>query len=85
MAHVVYLSCAIMSLACAVLLLRKFAQTGARLLLWSGLCFGALTVNNALVFVDLAVVPSVSLSMWRHAAALVGIVVLLVGLIWEAR
>ena len=39
MAAAVYVLCALTSLACAVLLLRGFAQRGVRLLLWSGLGF----------------------------------------------
>ena len=39
MATLVYALCALTSLACAVLLLRGYASSRVRLLLWSGLCF----------------------------------------------
>lgn len=39
MVSIVYILCAITSLACAVLLLRSFRRTRARLLLWSGISF----------------------------------------------
>ena len=43
-ARIIYALCAVTSLACAVLLLRGFTQTRARLLLWGGLCFACLFV-----------------------------------------
>ena len=82
---VVYLLCALTALACAALLLRGYDRSGARLLLWAGLCFAGLTVNNALVFVDLVLVPAVDLFTWRNLAALGGMGVLLYGLIWDTR
>ena len=42
---------------CAFLLLRAYARVRQRLLLWSGLCFVGLTISNAVLFVDLALVP----------------------------
>jgi hypothetical protein len=56
-----------------------------RLLLWTSLCFVALALNNALLFADVVLVPGVDLSLWRNAAALVGLLVLLHGLVWDAR
>lgn len=85
MATTVYVLCALTSLACALLLLRGYRRSGARLLLWGGLCFTALTVNNVLVFVDLMLVPQVDLFTWRNAAALAGMGILVWGLIWDAR
>ena len=49
MIQLVYLLCALTSLACAVLLLRGYFRTRVRLLLWSGLCFVGLALNNALL------------------------------------
>jgi hypothetical protein len=82
---VVYLLCAATALACAGLLLRAYARSGARLLLWAGLCFAGLTLNNTLVFVDLVLVPAVDLFTWRNVAALAAIATLLYGLVWDAR
>jgi hypothetical protein len=73
------------SLACMVLLLRAYSETGTRLLLWSGLCFVFLTVNNILLFLDLNVFHDIDLRPYRLAAALVGIVFLLYGFITEAE
>ena len=81
----VYLLCAATALACSVLLLRGYARTGARLLLWCGLCFAALAVENAVLFGDLILFPNMDLSAVRTAAALAGAMMLLYGLVWEAR
>jgi hypothetical protein len=83
---VVYILCAATSLACAVLLLRAFGRSRARFLLWSGLCFALLAVNNVLLYFDLAVFrDEVDLRVLRHAAALAGLLLLLFGLIWDAE
>ncbi len=56
-----------------------------RLLLWSGLCFAGLMVSNAVLFVDLAIVPAdVSLYTWRLAIAAFSMLLLLYGLIFES-
>ncbi len=81
----VYTLCALTALTCALLLLRARANGGSPLLLWSGLCFVFLSINNALVVVDLVVFPNVSLFLVRNAAALVGMLLLLYGLIWESE
>jgi hypothetical protein len=76
---------ALTSLACMVFLLRAYAATGLRLLLWSGLCFVFLSLNNVLLFVDLVVLPEVDLRPYRVASALVGVLFLLYGFVWEAE
>jgi hypothetical protein len=85
MAVIVYALCAITSLACALLLLRGYRQSGVRLLLWSGLCFCGLALNNLLLLVDTQVVPEIDLSTVRTLPAVVGLMLLLYGLIWEAE
>ena len=69
---------------CAILLLRAYSTVRQRLLLWSGLCFAGLTVSNALVIVDLEVVPQYSIYVWRLAVAAGALLVLLYGLIFES-
>jgi len=83
-ATVVYLLCALTSLACAVLLLRAYGRTRVRLLFWSGLCFAGLCLNNVLLLVDLRVMPHLDLSIVRMLPALLGVTVLVYGLIWES-
>jgi hypothetical protein len=81
----IYALCAVAATACAVLLLRGYRASGARLLLWGGLCFVGLTVNNVLVFVDLLIVPQIDLLTWRNLAALAGTALLVWGLIWDTQ
>jgi len=85
MATAVYVLCALTSLACAFLLLRGYLSSRSRLLLWSAACFALLAVNNVLLIADLLVWTDVDLVAWRAASGLAGVVVLLLGLIWEAR
>ena len=85
MATLVYVLCALTSAACAALLLRGYARSRVRLLLWVGLCFVGLALNNVLLFVDVRIAPDVDLSLWRSLPALAGLLVLLYGLVWETR
>ena len=81
-----FLLAALTSFACMVLLLRGYARTGVRLLLWNGLCFIFLTANNMLLFVDAVVWPAeVDLRIYRLGAALAGVACLLYAFIWEAE
>lgn len=83
MAASVYFLSALISLACAVLLLRSFTSTRSSLLFWAGLCFAGLTLNNVVLFVDKIVVVDVDLSGWRTLPALAGMLALMFGLLWE--
>jgi hypothetical protein len=71
--------------ACAVLLLRGYGQTRHRLLLWSGLCFVGLAVDNLLLYVDFIVFPAWDISLWRRAPALLAMILLTFGLVWESK
>jgi heme/copper-type cytochrome/quinol oxidase subunit 4 len=82
---VVYALCALTSIACAWLLLRGYARTRVRLLLWSGLCFSGLALNNILLFIDVRVLPDVDLSIVRTIPAVIGVLLLVFGLVWETR
>jgi hypothetical protein len=84
MAAVIYLLCALTALLCAALLLLAYARSGYRLLLWSGLCFVGLTVNNLLLVMDKLIFPFSDLSGWRSMVALLAMIVLLYGLIYDA-
>lgn len=85
MAMVVYVLCALTSLMVAVLMLRGYRKTGVRLLLWVGLCFVGLFLNNAILIVDVRLGGQADLSIWRTIPALLGLVMLLYGLVWESR
>lgn len=86
MASLVYLLGAIVTATCAILLLRGFARSRGRLLLWSGLCFGGLTLSNVLLFVDLGLLgPERSLYMWRLGTAAGAMLLLVYGLVFESE
>lgn len=77
----VYILCAGTALLCAALLLRGYRSSGARLLLWCGLFFVAMTAENVILFVDLEILSDeVSLLIYRRAVALGGAIVLIYGL-----
>ena len=84
-ATLVYLLCFATSSACAYLLGRSYRQSGARLLLWSSLCFAFLALNNLLLVVDLLVLSEVDLRVERLALALAGVAILLFGFVWDLR
>jgi hypothetical protein len=81
----VYVLCGLTSLLCAILLLSGYARSHTRLLLWSGLCFVGLALNNVLLFVDKVVLPETDLSSWRMATALLALLPLLYGVIWDSE
>lgn len=85
MAEAIYLLCALTSLACAALLLRSYASTRARLLLWSSICFVGLAINNIILFIDLIIVPDIDLSLVRGLVALLSVALINVGLIWDSK
>lgn len=84
MHKLIYLLCALTALTCAVLLLSDYARTRFRLLLWSGICFAGLALNNVLVILDRLVFTAIDLSTWRLGVTLVSGVMLLIGLILES-
>jgi hypothetical protein len=82
----VYILCTLTAFACSYLLLRGYWRTRARLLLWCGVSFLLLTLENAILFVDLILLPvEVDLSMLRNSIALIGASVLVYGLVWETK
>jgi hypothetical protein len=79
----VYLLCFVTSSACVLLLARSYRRTGARLLLWSALCFGLLALNNLVVIFDLLVLPDRDFRLARLLLSLGAVGVLLFGFIWD--
>jgi hypothetical protein len=79
----VYLLCFLTSAACALLLARSYRRTGARLLLWSALCFVFLAANNLVVIFDLLLIRDVDFRLVRHLLSLAALGVLLFGFIWD--
>lgn len=85
MAATIYSLCTLTAAVCAFLLLQAYGRGRYRLLLWSGLCFAGLTINNLLVTLDELVFPAIDLTLWRSLAALTAMAVLLFGLIWSSE
>lgn len=85
MANLVYLLCALTSLACAVLLGRAYRANRVGLLFWSTVCFVGLALANAILFVDLTMVVESDLRLWRNAVMLIGVSSLLYGLTLSER
>ena len=83
MAETIYSLCTLTSLTCAWLLLRSYRRTGHRLLFWSGLCFAGMTINNLLLLLDKVALPDLDLTALRLVTALVALLLLLFGLIYE--
>jgi len=85
MGPIVYVLGSLTTLCCAFLLLRAYSRARKNLLLWSGLCFTGLTISNALVFVDLVLLPEINLYRWRLGVAAIAMLLLLYGLIWDSE
>lgn len=79
----VYLLCLLTSFLVTLFLLRGYARSKNRLLLFAGLCFTWLMVSNGLLFVDRILLPDIDLAMWRTAAAALGMATLLFAMILE--
>jgi hypothetical protein len=85
MATAIYMLDALTALLCTVLLLRAYLHGRYRLLLWSGICFAGLTLNNILLVLDKIMLPDIDLSPLRSAVALVAMAILLYGMIWDSE
>lgn len=83
MAALIYTLCALTALACFVLLWRSWRASGSRLVFWSALCFAALSVNNVILVLDKLFFQELDLSAWRLVFALIAVLLLLYGLVWE--
>jgi hypothetical protein len=73
MAALVYSLCTATALICCVLLLRGYQR------------FAGLTLNNGLLAFDKLMVPEIDLFFWRLMVALIAMLVLLFGLIWDLQ
>lgn len=82
-ANAVYILCFITSGLCAGLLLRSWFKARSRLLLWAAISFIFLALNNLALVFDMIVFPAADLSILRQIPAVVALVVLLWGFIWE--
>ena len=81
----VYLLCLITSTVCALLLIRSYLRTPARLLLWSAACFALLALNNLVVVIDILAVPNIDLRLARLLLSAGAVGVLLFGFVWDSQ
>jgi heme A synthase len=86
MAIAIYSLCAITSLISCWLLSRAYWRSRSRLLLWSAISFAGLTLTNLTLWVDkLLLPPEIDLSVLRTSMALIAMLLLLYGLVWETE
>ena len=78
---ILYLLCFAVSVNCAVMLLRAWTSSRVRLLLWSGIGFSGIAINNLLLVVGEN--AGRDWSSWRGAPTLAGLIVMIWGLIEE--
>ena len=84
MAELVYILCALTSVACAVLLVRGYRAARAPLLFWSALCFVTLAVHNVVLYLDMVTfAKGPDLTLLRTAIGAIAGLQLLYGLIRE--
>ncbi len=85
MAEIVFLLCAITSVACAAALFRGYKKSMNRLLLWSALSFCFLALNNIFLCIDILVFPQMDFNgtAVRNALSAISGALLLSGLISE--
>jgi hypothetical protein len=83
----VYILCFLTSGTCAWLLGRSYQRGRTPLLLWSGVCFIFLALNNLVLVLDLVVWPSpeLDLRLPRLLLALAAGCSLLFGFIWKVE
>lgn len=84
MAEVVYILCGLTSIVCTVLLLRAYFKNKVALLLWSGLCFLFLSMNNILLFMDLVVYPDVNITIYRNLTGALAMGLMVYGLVFKS-
>lgn len=84
MSEAVYVLCFLTSGLVAALLLRTYARSKQRLLLWCGLGFVGLCANNLALVLDRLVLPDVNLTPVRVSTSLLGVSLIVFGLVWEA-
>lgn len=84
MAKFTYVLCALTSVGCAILLIRGYMRSKARLLLWTSLAFCGFALNNLLLVVDKST-PTIDLSLERALPAYIGMMLLVFGLVWESK
>ncbi|HTL71320.1 MAG TPA: DUF5985 family protein [Candidatus Eisenbacteria bacterium] len=85
MDKMIFALCGFTALWSAYLLMKGYLKNKSRLLLWSAICFAALSLSNFLIIVDRWIFPDIDLSFLRLFITLIGMLFLIYGLIWESE
>lgn len=85
MAALVYILSTLTCGVCAYIQFRQFFKMRVKLLMWIAICFAGLTLNNALLIVDILLVPLTDFSISRLIVADFSVAILAVGFVWESR
>lgn len=81
---IVYLFCAIITIGCAVLLIRSYLRNRVKLVFWGAVFFVCFALSNVVLFFDLGILPpSIDLSPYRDALTFAGLAAMIFGLIKE--
>lgn len=81
----VYLMCFVTCALCAGLLVRSWMKTRLRLAMFTAISFVLFAINNFFLFADVILFPDIDLWAFRYVPALAGVVVMIVGFVWEAE
>jgi hypothetical protein len=84
MVSIVYGLGSLTSTLCAWLLFRAYYRTRTNLLFWSAFYFTCFALSNAVLFIDLILLPERDLMIWRTIPTFIGIFGLVFGIISEA-
>ena len=86
MAEAIYILCAVLSACCAVLLFRQHHESRTQLTFWTGVGFTGLALNNAILVVDLVILPAtIDLSILRAFVAVAAMGALVIGFVWHSH
>jgi hypothetical protein len=85
MGETIYVLCALLSATCAALLLRQHRQSATPLTFWSGVGFAGLAASNALLVLDLVILPSIDMAVLRSGISLVAVLAILFGFIMQTH
>jgi hypothetical protein len=84
LAEAIYILCAATSIVAAALLLRQYRLSRTRLSFWSAIGFLGIAINSVLVYIDLALIPAIDLSLPRSIAAALAMIAIVYGLVRES-
>lgn len=81
----VYLMCFLTCAVCAGLLVRSWLKTRMRLAMFTAISFVLFAINNFFLFADVILFPESDLWAFRIVPALAGVIVMIVGFVWESE